>query len=69
MSRFTATGRIVRAGLLAALLLPLVPVSAEGQEARRRWERMNQMRREKFDVVLPEVMRENGIDMWITMRR
>ncbi|MDX1394410.1 MAG: M24 family metallopeptidase [Gemmatimonadota bacterium] len=42
---------------------------AEGQEARRRWERMNQMRVEKFDRVLPEVMRENGIDMWITVRR
>jgi len=39
------------------------------QEARRRWERMNQIRRDKFDLVLPQVMRENGIDMWITMIR
>jgi Xaa-Pro aminopeptidase len=38
-------------------------------EARRRWERMNEIRREKFDLVLPEVMRENDIDMWITMIR
>ncbi len=49
--------------------LPLVPGDGAAQEARRRWERMSQMRQEKFDVVLPEVMRENDIDMWITVRR
>ncbi len=40
-----------------------------GQEARRRWEFMNEIRREKFDLILPEVMRENNIDMWITVVR
>jgi Xaa-Pro aminopeptidase len=30
---------------------------------------MNQIRVEKFDRILPEAMRENGIDMWITMIR
>jgi Xaa-Pro aminopeptidase len=30
---------------------------------------MNQIRRDKFDLVLPEAMRENGIDMWIVMNR
>ena len=30
---------------------------------------MNQIRQEKFDIVLPEVMRENGVDMWITVNR
>jgi len=39
------------------------------QEARRRWEFMNQIRQEKFDLVLPEVMRENKVDMWITIIR
>jgi Xaa-Pro aminopeptidase len=34
-------------------------------EARTRWERLCQIRREKFDRVLPEAMRENGIDMWV----
>ena len=34
-------------------------------EARNRWERLCTIRREKFDRVLPEAMRENGIDMWI----
>lgn len=38
-------------------------------EAQLRWERMNQIRQDKFDLVLPEVMRENGIDMWITVNR
>ena len=38
-------------------------------EAKRRWEQLALIRREKFDHVLPEVMRENGVDMWITMIR
>jgi Xaa-Pro aminopeptidase len=38
-------------------------------EAQKRWERMNQIRQEKFDLVLPEAMRENGVDMWITVNR
>ncbi len=29
----------------------------------------NQIRREKFDLVLPKVMRENNIDMWIHVMR
>ncbi len=44
-------------------------VDADAQEARKRWERLAQIRRDKFDRVLPEVMRENGVDMWITMIR
>jgi Xaa-Pro aminopeptidase len=43
-------------------------VHAKG-EAQQRWELMNQIRQEKFDLVLPEVMRENRIDMWITVNR
>ena len=52
-----------------ALLLPAaLGVQAKG-EAQRRWEMMNQIRQDKFDLVLPEVMRENGVDMWITVNR
>lgn len=51
--------------ILAPVLLPAPPLQA--QEARDRWERMNQIRRDKFDLVLPEAMRENDIDMWITV--
>jgi hypothetical protein len=39
------------------VFLALSEVSMAGQEARERWERMNQIRREKFDQILPEVMR------------
>ena len=54
---------------LAFLLLGLSLSEAGAQEARRRWERMCQIRKDKFDLILPEVMRENGIDMWITTVR
>ncbi len=30
---------------------------------------MCQIRKEKFDLILPEAMRENGIDMWIVMQK
>jgi len=56
-------------GARGALLLALLAATLPGQEARRRWERLNQIRRDKFDLVLPEVMREHGVDMWITMIR
>jgi Xaa-Pro aminopeptidase len=45
------------------------PIMLQAQEARKRWERMGQIRRDKFDLVLPEVMRENAIDMWIVMMK
>ena len=54
---------------LSTLLLILLTVPVFAGEARQRWERMNQIRQDKFDLVLPEVMRENDIDMWIVMRR
>jgi len=38
-------------------------------EARARWEMLNLIRREKFDIILPEAMRENRIDMWIHVMR
>ena len=42
---------------------------AQAQEDTDRKELMNQIRREKFDLVLPHVMRENNIDMWIHVVR
>lgn len=38
-------------------------------EAKIRWDRMCQIRKEKFDHILPEAMRENGIDMWIVAQK
>lgn len=51
------------------LFICLLFIDASGQEAFRRWRKMNQIRNDKFDLVLPEVMRENNIDMWIIMNR
>lgn len=38
-------------------------------EARNRWERLNLIRREKFDLVLPLALRKNHVDMWIHVMR
>lgn len=57
------------AAVIASILVAHLSTNAGAQEARRRWERMCQIRKDKFDLILPEVMRENGIDMWITTVR
>lgn len=54
--------------LITSLLLTLCFTSFS-QEAHRRWRKLNQVRSDKFDLVLPEVMRENNIDMWIVTNR
>ncbi|MCE7990499.1 MAG: M24 family metallopeptidase [Roseivirga sp.] len=54
--------------IISSLLL-IVCLSTFGQEAHRRWRKMNQVRNDKFDLVLPEAMRENNIDMWIVTNR
>ena len=55
------------------VLLPFICLSVcldlTSQEAKRRWKKMNQIRKDKFDLVLPEAMRENQIDMWIITNR
>jgi Xaa-Pro aminopeptidase len=60
--------RSLRLGSLA-LLLVLTADPLQAQEARRRWEQMCQIRKDKFDYLLPEAMRENGIDMWLVMMK
>jgi Xaa-Pro aminopeptidase len=48
------------------LMLTLtLAAAAEAQEARRRWEMQRQIRLDKFEQILPLVMRGQGIDMWI----
>ncbi len=47
----------------------LLAERAPNGEARLRWECMNQIHLDKFDLILPEAMRENGVDMWITVNR
>ncbi len=63
-ARNAAWNSVALAILFATVAEPLL-----AGEAKRRWERMNQIRRDKFDLVLPEAMRENGFDMWIVMNR
>lgn len=50
---------------LATLALPSLLGAQGTNEARARWERLCQIRKDKFTRILPEAMRENGIDMWI----
>lgn len=54
--------------IFTSLLLIICTISYS-QEAHRRWRKMNQVRNDKFDLVLPEAMRENNIDMWIVTNR
>ena len=66
-----------RATIRAASLVALMALVAPGAGAQRttlpevkiRWDRMCQIRKEKFDHILPEAMRENGIDMWIVAQK
>src|SRR5687768_18615577 len=63
-----STRTILRHALLATSLALAAASDLGAQshlEARNRWERLCTIRREKFDRVLPEAMRENGIDLWI----
>ena len=56
--------------ILIALLLTLFVVEPRaGQESRARWERMCQIRAEKFDLILPKAMHDNQLDMWIVVMR
>jgi hypothetical protein len=50
---------------------PLVraPSAEEVQEEEARKEWNHRIRREKFDLVLPVIMRENNVDMWIHVMR
>jgi Xaa-Pro aminopeptidase len=54
---------------IPSLLICLISFQMIGQEAQRRWRKLNQVRQDKFDLVLPQAMRENNIDMWIISNR
>ena len=57
-----------KATLLLFISLLLI-TTTYSQESFRRWRKTNQIRLDKFDLILPEAMRENKIDMWIIMNR
>jgi len=47
--------------------VPFANVQAQEEDELKGWN--NQIRREKFDLVLPEAMRKNNVDMWIHVMR
>ena len=58
--------------LFLSMSLGLYTVATNGQQAKREDDQKewnNQIRREKFDLVLPEVMKKNNVDMWIHVMR
>ena len=55
--------------LLCAVLFTAPFANAQAQEMDDLKEWNNQIRREKFDLVLPKAMKKNNIDMWIHVMR
>ncbi len=55
--------------IILTLCATVFLINLYSQESMRRWRKTNQIRLDKFDLILPEVMRENKIDMWIIMNR
>ena len=51
--------------LLTSLFSVTLILPTHAQEARRRWELERQIRLDKFEQVLPQAMRDHGIDMWL----
>jgi len=63
---------LIKLSMCVALFIgidALAQKSYTSLDAFKYWERLNQIRRDKFDIILPQVMRENKIDMWIHVMR
>ena len=57
---------------VSSILVVSVLLSGDGliaQEARARWETLRNIRHQKFELILPGAMRDNGVDMWILVSR
>ncbi len=54
---------------LAACLGAPLEAQAPAEHARTRWERLCQIRRDQFDLILPSALRDHGVDMWIVMQK
>jgi len=59
--------KIIWSILIVMILSQLGPVLA--QDAKTRVELLNLIRKEKFDKILPQAMRDNNVDMWIHVMR
>jgi hypothetical protein len=60
---------LVTAALLTAAAATSLSAQAPAEHARTRWERLCQIRRDQFDLILPRAMRDHGVDMWIVMQK
>ncbi len=61
--------RVLSSAIISGALICSTVTGIPAQEAKLRWEMKNQIRRDKFDIVMPQVMKENGIDMWIILQK
>ncbi len=57
--------RVYGLSIFFIVVLSFFVTDLTAQEAKWRMEMLNLIRNEKFDTILPKVMRENNIDMWI----
>lgn len=60
---------VLALSLATLLLAPTLGAQAPAEHARTRWERLCQIRRDQFDLILPRAMRDHGVDMWIVMQK
>jgi len=61
--------RLKSALFFVSVLFVLQAVHAQTREPEDSTELMNEIRKDKFDIYLPKVMRENDVDMWIHIIR
>ena len=52
-----------------SFVIHMMAFDAQAQEAKARWDTLNLIRQEKLDIILPQAMRDNNIDMWIHIMR
>ncbi len=62
------SGKRILIVLVSAIFI-LQGLSLHAQEARSRYELLNLIRKDKFDLVLPQAMKDNKVDMWIHVIR
>jgi len=60
---------VLLATVASSLATPSRAADVRILDARARWETLNLIRQDKFDLILPGAMRDNGVDMWIHVIR
>ncbi len=65
----TACASLLSLSLLVGLATLFAAAAVAQEEQARYGEENNQIRRDKFDLIVPKIMRNRGIDMWIHVMR